>query len=60
MSEDKFSPHALVHLDQDLASLRDRIQDYCVEYAGQGLIDEELSLRASGGDWERVKLMNAR
>ncbi|KAM3148412.1 hypothetical protein ABEW05_011367 [Botrytis cinerea] len=58
--EEDVSPHALVHLDKDLRGLRRGIEQYYIEYAGQGLIEEELSLRASGGDWEHVKPMNAR
>ncbi|THV48858.1 hypothetical protein BGAL_0224g00200 [Botrytis galanthina] len=58
--EEKVSPHALVHMDKDLRELRGGIEQYYIEYAGQGLIEEELSLRASGGDWEHVKPMNAR
>jgi hypothetical protein len=60
MSEESVWEHALVHLDKDLASLRESIEQYYIQYAGQGLIEEELNLRASGGDWQRVKPMNAR
>ncbi|KAI9643613.1 hypothetical protein NHQ30_008235 [Ciborinia camelliae] len=60
MPNEDVSPHALVHLDRDLAHLRYGIEQYYIDYAGQGLIDEEFSLRASGGDWEHVKPMNAR
>jgi hypothetical protein len=60
MAEENVSPHALVHLDRDLSSLRDSIEQYYIEYAGQGCIEEDLQLRASSGDWECVQPMNAR
>ena len=60
MPKEKVLPHALVHLDWDLAHLREGIEPYYIQYIGQGLIDEELNVRASGGGWQRVKRMNAR
>jgi hypothetical protein len=55
MSKETVSPHALVHLDRDLSNLRKDIDTYYNYYAGQGCIQEELAVRASGGDWEHVK-----